>query len=87
MSAQDPNSAIFYLLKSADQQDQKLDSIRNDLTDIKVRIALIEQNGVPHADYRKHSKDLKIAGVAGGGMGAAIIALVSALLKHFGISV
>lgn len=82
----DPNSAIFHLLKTVDQQGLKLDSIRNDLSDIRVKIALMESKG-QIVEPDEHKKIMQKAGVAGGGVAASVFTIIFAVLKYFGIQV
>lgn len=86
MVGQDPNSAIFHLLKTVDQQGLKLDSIRNDLTDIRVKIALMESKG-QIVEPEDHKRILQKAGVAGGGVAASVMTIVFAILKYLGIQI
>jgi hypothetical protein len=86
MVGQDPNSAIFHLLKTVDQQGLKLDSIQNDLSDVRLKIALMESKG-QIVEPEQHKKELQKAGVAGGGVAASLVTILFAILKYFGIQV
>lgn len=86
MTEQDPNSAIFHLLKTVDQQGLKLDSIRNDLSDVRIKIALMESKG-QIVEPDDHKKIMQKAGVAGGGVAASVFTIVFAVLKYFGVQI
>lgn len=86
MIENNPEAALYYLVKTVDQQDLKLNSIQEDLLAVKIKLALIESEG-RIVEPKDHQKITRRAGAAGGGIAASIFTLLFAALKYFGIQV